>query len=128
MVTGVYSLAVKVAVTWEQFIEMLHTDYVPLVERERLAHEYLSLKKTMDPMTEITKIFTKRALFCLDYVASKQVQMSRYLSMLKTKIREFFSTQQYSSLSELQSFSQTREIQIETQGKQKRQTQFRHNL
>lgn len=44
LVTSAYSPTEKVAVTWGQFKEMFCTEYVPLVERGRLAHEYLSLK------------------------------------------------------------------------------------
>lgn len=67
-------------------MDMLRTKYVPLVTRDRLTHEYLSLKLTIESVMEIIKMFTERALFFLEYAASKQVQMSRYLSMLKTKI------------------------------------------
>lgn len=34
----------KVAVSWEYFKEMFRIEYVSLVDRVRLAHEYLSLK------------------------------------------------------------------------------------
>lgn len=82
----------KRAVSWEQFLERFKADYVPPVERERFAQQYLSLKKTTESVTEITKMFIERDLFCLEYASSEQVQMSRYLSMLKTDIREFVST------------------------------------
>ena len=46
LVVGAYSLAEKVAVTWDQFLEVFHIEYVPPVEREKLAQEYMSLKQT----------------------------------------------------------------------------------
>lgn len=73
-------------------------------------------------VTEITMMFTERALFYPEYATSKQVQMYRYLSMIKTKIHEFLSTQQYSSLFELHSFARRREIENETQEREKRHT------
>lgn len=69
--------------TWELFTKMFHTEYVPLVDRERLAHEYLSLRQRIESVMEIIKMFTERALFFAEYVGPEHVQMSRYLSMLK---------------------------------------------
>ena len=54
-----------VVVTWGQHTEMFRSEYVPLVERERLAQEYLSLRKTMESLIEITKKFMDMALFSL---------------------------------------------------------------
>lgn len=48
---------------------MFCATYVSLVEMERLAQEYLLLKQTTKSVTEIIKIFTKRALFCPVYAA-----------------------------------------------------------
>lgn len=59
-VTKDYPLVDKSIVTWEKFVEKFKEDYVPLIEKERLAHEYLSLKQTTDSVTKITKMFTER--------------------------------------------------------------------
>lgn len=61
MVTGASSPVEKSAVTWEQFSEMLRTEYVPLVERDRLAQEYLLLRHATNLVTNITKMFTDKA-------------------------------------------------------------------
>ena len=61
---------------------MFSTRYVPRVERERLAQEFLELKQDSESVTEITRMFTERAMFCPEF-ASEQAQMSRYPSMLK---------------------------------------------
>lgn len=71
LVTGAYSHADKVAVTWEQFTNLLHVEYVPLVEREWLTQEYLSLKQTTLSVTEITNMFPKRSMLCPEYDASE---------------------------------------------------------
>ena len=65
---------------------MFRFGYIPLVERERLAQEYSNLRQGTESVMEITKMFTERAMFCLEFAASKQAQMTRYLSMLKTDI------------------------------------------
>ena len=86
-----YSHAEQSAVTWEQFVENFREEYVPLVERERLAQEFLSLKQTTELVIKITKMFTERALYCLEYASSEQVKILWYLIILKTGIREFVS-------------------------------------
>ena len=72
-----------------------------LRERERLAQEFLELKQGSESVTEITKMFTKRVLFCFEFAASEQAQMTWYFSILKTNFFQFVSTQQYGSLIEL---------------------------
>ena len=81
---------------------MFRVRYVPLVERERLAQEYLDLGHRTETVTEITKMFTERDLFCPEFAASDQAQMTRYLSMLKTDTSQVVSTQRYGTLVELQ--------------------------
>lgn len=71
--THTFSSAEQAKVTWEQFFEMFQEDYVLLVERERLAHEYLSLK-------QMTKTVTK--------IASSPIWSYFYLSMhIQSKCR-----------------------------------------
>ena len=49
----------------------------------------------------------------MSFVASEQAQMTRYLSMLKTEIRHFVSTQHYSLLIEMQEVARRCEIEID---------------
>lgn len=58
---------------------------------------------------EITKKFMERALFCSEYESSKKVMMSRYLSILKTEIREFVANNRYKILAEMQGHARKRE-------------------
>ena len=67
---------------------MFHDEYVPIVERERLAHEYLSLKQTKELVTEINKMFHERSFFCPEYASLEKVRLTRFFSMLKRDIRE----------------------------------------
>lgn len=50
---------------------MFCDEYVPLVEKERMTHEYLSLRKMMEIVTEITKMIHERALFRLESASSE---------------------------------------------------------
>lgn len=52
----------------------------------------------------------------------KQIHMTQYLSIIKTDIREFVSRNHYKTLEELQDYSRRREIELEIQTKDKRQT------
>ena len=56
---------------------MFDTRYVPLVKRERLAHEYLDIRHGTNSVTKNTNMFTKRSLFFPEFAASKQAQMTQ---------------------------------------------------
>ena len=66
-------------------------------------------------------MFTERAIFFPKF-ASEQAQMTRYLSMIKTDIREFVSTQRCDTLLELQKAVRWRELEIQLQMREQRQT------
>lgn len=90
-------------------------EYVPLVEKERQAHEFFSVKQITEMVMEITKKFMERALFCPECESSKIVMMSRYLSILKTDIREFVANNRYKILAVMQGHARKREIELDTQ-------------
>ena len=71
-----------------------------------------SRDRVLESVTEITRMFTERAKFCPEF-ASEQAQMTRYLSMLKTDIYQFVSTQRCDTLLELQEAARRRELEIE---------------
>ena len=105
-----------------QFSEMFRSRYVPLVEHERLAQEYMDLRQRTESMTEITKMFTERAMFYPEFTASEQAQITCYLSMLKTGISKFVSTQRYTSLLELQEVVRRHDIEMELETREQRPT------
>lgn len=76
----------RTTVTLEQFSKMVRMRFVPLVEKDRLAQEYLDLRQTIVKVMEITKMFTERGQFCPEFVASDKAQMTGYMSMLKRDI------------------------------------------
>lgn len=121
LVIGPYTPEQRTASRWEQFSDMFRTRYVPLVERDRLAQEYLDLRQATETVTEIIKMFTKRALFCLEFENVEQGHMLRYLIMLNTDTRQFMSTQRYSTLDEFQDSTKRQDIKIETQTRERHQ-------
>ena len=66
-------------------------------------------------------MFTGRALFCPEFFATEQAQMTWYLSMLKMYILQFVSSQCYGTLVELQEAAGRREIDLELQVRERRQ-------
>ena len=122
-VTASYSTAELTVVTWERFTVMFRDEYVPQVERERLAQEYLTLKQGTESVTVITKMFHERALFFPELVSTEQARMSRYLSILRRDIREFVANSTYQTFTELQENARKREIELETQAREETELQ-----
>ena len=91
---------------------MFHVRYIPHVKSERLSQEFLDLRQGTKLVTEITRMFIERAMFFPEF-ASEQAQMTCYLSMLKTDIRQFVATQRCDTLLELQESAKRRELEIE---------------
>ena len=79
---------------------MFLTRYIPWVEHEGLAQEFLDLRQGTESVIEITRMFTEMAMFCLKF-SSEQVEITRYLSILKTDIKQFVATQHCDTLLEL---------------------------
>ena len=61
--TANYSLAERFAMTWERFTEMFRDEFIPVVERQSLAQEFLSLKEKTETVTDINRMFHQRDLF-----------------------------------------------------------------
>ena len=73
------------------------------------------MRKGTETVTEITKMFTERALLYPEFVSFKEAQMTRYLSMLKTNILQFVSTQCYGTLTKLHGAATRLDIEFELQ-------------
>ena len=69
-VTIDFTPADHAAVTRERFTKLFRDEYVPEVERERLAQEFLSLMQKTKSVTEITGMFHERVLFYPDHVST----------------------------------------------------------
>ena len=58
--TTYFSPAELATVTWERFTAMFRDEYVPPVERERLAQEFLTLKQGTESVTVINLGYAQR--------------------------------------------------------------------
>ena len=76
------------------------------MERERLAQEFLSLKQKTKTVTEISRMFHERELFCPEHVSTEQARVIHSLSLLRRDIREFVANSSYQKLAELQTNAQ----------------------
>ncbi|XP_042757760.2 uncharacterized protein LOC122197614 isoform X2 [Lactuca sativa] len=122
-VTTHYSSEELAAMTWERFTAMFRDEYVPPVERERLAQEFLTLKQGTESVTAITRMFHERAMFCPENVSTEQARMSRYLSILRRDIHEFVANSSYRTFVERQTNARKREIELETQAREEAESQ-----
>lgn len=96
--------------------------------KERLAEEYLSPKLMTKSVTEIIKKFTKRVLFYYKYSSSKIMNMTQYLSMLRTEIRKFMVKSKYQTLLELQSQARRSSWSLRPRREVRDNLQSSHNL
>lgn len=71
-VTIDYTLAERSMVTRKRFTEIFRYDFVPVVVRERLDQELLSLKQKTKMVTEIMRTFHEWAMFCPKHVSINQ--------------------------------------------------------
>ena len=94
---------------------MFRSRYVPLVERERLSNKYLDLRQGTESVMKITQMFTKRNMFFPEFSASDQAQMTRCLSIRKTDIRQFISTQCYGLFLDMQEATRCYKNEMELQ-------------
>ena len=76
--------------TWERFTEMSRDEFVPLVERDWLAQEFLSLMQKIDTVTEITRMLCERAMFSPEHVSLDQARVTWYLSILRKDIHKLW--------------------------------------
>ena len=50
-----------------------------------MAQDFLSPKQKTESVTEITRMFHERALFCLEHVSTEQARVSRYFKHLEER-------------------------------------------
>ena len=80
-----------------------------------MSQEFMSLRQKTKSVTEISRMFHEKAMFCPEHVSIEQACMSRYLSILRRDIREFVANSSYSTLAKLQPNARRREIELELQ-------------
>lgn len=65
---------------------MFMDKFLPTLEQEILAHEFLSLKQKTEMVTNITRMFHERALFFHEWVSIVQALVTLYLSISRRDI------------------------------------------
>jgi hypothetical protein len=108
---------------WEDFVARFRTQYVPQVEMDRLAREFLTMEQTTETIPELNRKFNEMALFCPQYAADEGMKMARYTQMLRTDIREFVVAYPRTSLAELMDAARRREMEVEMQVQKRKTTQ-----
>ncbi|KAL4574459.1 hypothetical protein LXL04_021291 [Taraxacum kok-saghyz] len=108
---------------WEDFVTRFRTQYVPQVEMDRLAREFLTMEQTTESIPELNRKFNEMALFCPQYAADEGMKMARYTQMLRTDIREFVVAYPRTSLAELMDAARRREMEVEMQVQKRKAAQ-----
>ncbi|KAL4582748.1 hypothetical protein LXL04_007307 [Taraxacum kok-saghyz] len=108
---------------WADFVTRFRVQYVPQVEMDRLAREFLTLEQTTESIPELNRKFNEMALFCPQYAADEGMKIARYTQMLRTDIREFVVAYPRSSLAELMDAARRREMEVEMQVQKRKATQ-----
>ncbi|KAL4568026.1 hypothetical protein LXL04_023626 [Taraxacum kok-saghyz] len=108
---------------WEDFVTRFRTQYVPQVEMDRLAREFLTMEQTTESIPELNRKFNEMALFCPQYATDEGMKMARYTQMLRTDIREFVVAYPRTSLAELMDAARRREMEVEMQIQKRKATQ-----
>ncbi|KAJ9536480.1 hypothetical protein OSB04_un000317 [Centaurea solstitialis] len=112
------------AMTWAQFTTRFQTEYVPRVEIQRLANEFMNLQQTTESVNEITKKFTELSIFCPRLAADDEWMMTRYIQMLRPEIREFVNNPLYTSMRILVEAARRRELEIQSQDPKRKAVQI----
>ncbi|KAJ9544711.1 hypothetical protein OSB04_024418 [Centaurea solstitialis] len=122
--TATMTEAELTAMTWAQFTTRFQTEYVPRVEMQRLANEFMNLQQTTESVNEITKKFTELSIFCPRLAADDEWMMTRYIQMLRPEIREFVNNPLYTSMRMLVEAAKRRELEIQSQDPKKKAVQI----
>ena len=86
------------AITWAQFVERFEARYVPRVEQDRMMQEFMALEQTTESICDLNAKFMEMLSFCPNFAGDEAWLVSRYISALRTDIREFVSMQDFPSL------------------------------
>ncbi|KAJ9561695.1 hypothetical protein OSB04_006855 [Centaurea solstitialis] len=122
--TATMTEAELTTMTWAQFTTRFQTEYVPRVEMQRLANEFMNLQQTTESVNEITKKFTDLSIFCPRLAADDEWMMTRYIQMLRPEIREFMNNPLYTSMRMLVEAARRRELEIQSQDPKRKAVQI----
>lgn len=79
--------------TWDDIFTIFKREFVPMVEVQWLAREYLVLEQTIATMVVITAKFRESVLFCPQYAATKDDEddlLSIYVEGRDSRVREYY--------------------------------------
>ena len=107
------------AITWAQFVEWFEARYVPKVEQQRMMQEFMALQQTTESVSDLNAKFMEMLSFCPTFAGDEAWLINRYMSILRTEIREFVSMQDFTTLDAVMGAARKREIELQTQSKRK---------
>ena len=101
------------AMTLSDFVTRFRAEFVPAVELQQLAREFLDMRQTTETVAEITAKFRERALLVPQYAGDEDMRRTRYHDMLRADIREHVSFSACPTLDSMIARAREREIDLE---------------
>ena len=77
--------------TWSDFVTKFRAEFVPAVEIQQLAREFLDMRQNTETVAEITTKFRERALLVPQFAGDEDMKRIRYHDMLRSEIRDHVS-------------------------------------
>ena len=99
--------------TWADFVARFTEEFAPRVEIERMGQEYLQLEQTTESVREITDRFREMVLMCPEVTGMERMRMCRYVSMLRTYIKDFVRGARCENLATMYEVARERERERE---------------
>ena len=93
---------------------------MPRVEQQRMMQEFMALQQgNTESVSDLNARFMEMLSFCPNFSGDEAWLVSRYISILRTDIREFVSMQDFPTLAAVMGAARKREIELQTQSKRK---------
>ena len=84
-----------------------------------MMQEFMALQQTNESVSDLNAKFMEMLSFCPTFAGDEAWLISRYISILRTEIREFVGMQDFATLAAVMGAARKREIELQTQSKRK---------
>ncbi|GKD63659.1 zinc finger, CCHC-type, retrotransposon gag domain protein, partial [Tanacetum coccineum] len=98
--------------TWKEFKDLFNAEYTPAEEIDRIREEFQTLTQTNETMNELWKKFNDLIRYCPDYHGNEKLKVERFQRMLRDDIREVVSIFKCTTLDDILSRAQVREVDL----------------
>ncbi|GJU54489.1 zinc finger, CCHC-type, retrotransposon gag domain protein [Tanacetum coccineum] len=104
--------AMEGSCTWKEFKELFNAEYTPAEEIDRIREEFQTLTQTNETVNELWKKFNDLICYCPECHGNEKLKVERFQRMLHDDIREVVSPFKCTTLDDLLSRAQVREVDL----------------